>query len=591
MWEEIMVQSSKNQSKPENLHYWIRFCALISAVLFGLQSCADTNEPATDAPPPADTVYINGKIITADDAFSIAQGVAIRDGKFVAVGSSADMQQYVGPATEQIDLNDRTVIPGLMDAHSHMDGAGTKDVRAQVINATMVTQAQQIIVDFISQKQIPVGEWVQSSSWHPPSQLQEQRYLTRQEIDAVAPDHPVFLRTVGHFAMANSRALELAGVDRDTPDPLGGKIYRNENGDATGVLEETAMSLVSSLIPPPTYAERVAQNIAAQRVYNTAGITSAIVAGLSEEGIQVYKTVAERGQASVRTGVMWRASGDSPEEFENALRNAKFTNNAGDDWVRIAGIKISIDGGMTLRSAYVRDPYAGEPDNFGTLSVDPDVYKENVALANQHGWRVGTHAVGDAAIDLVLDAYENASNQSSIRGERFTVIHGSLIAPDQVERAARLDVRVDAQNVFMWDKAETVESFMGLARAIRAVPTKLLVETLGLENTAAGTDNEVNILNPFIGLYIMVTRKDPAGKIYGADQAVTREQALRLYTSSGPYYTFEEDIKGTIEPGKLADMVVLSADYLTVPEESIKDITPLQTIVGGKVVYEEAPTQ
>jgi predicted amidohydrolase YtcJ len=288
---------------------------------------------------------------------------------------------------------------------------------------------------------------------------------------------------------------------------------------------------------------------------------------------------------------MWRPSGDSPEEFENALRNAKFTNNAGDDWVRIAGIKISIDGGMTLRSAYVRDPYAGEPDNYGTLSVDPDVYKENVTLANQYGWRVGTHAVGDAAIDIVLDAYENASNQSSIRGERFTVIHGSLIAPDQVERAARLDVRVDAQNVFMWDKAETVESYMGLARAIRSVPTKLLVETLGLENTAAGTDNEVNILNPFIGLYIMVTRKDPAGKIYGADQAVTREQALRLYTSSGPYYTFEEDIKGTIEPGKLADMVVLSADYLTVPEESIKDITPLQTIVGGKVVYEEAPAQ
>ena len=580
-----MNQSGQIRSKPGKLKQWLQIGA-ITVVFSALQSCGGNDDAAMDAPPAADVVYVNGIIITADAAFSIAEGVAIRDGRFMAVGSTSDMERYVGPATTRVDLDGKSVIPGLMDAHSHMNGAGTANERAQVINATTIEQAQQVIVDFIERKQIPDGNWVRGSSWHPPSQLEEQRYLTRQEIDAATQNHPVFLRTVGHFAMANSRALALAGVDRNTPDPLGGKIYRDENGDPTGILEETAMSLVSSKIPPPSYAELVMQNIAAQRIYNAAGITSAVVAGLSEEDIQVYKTVAERGQASVRAGVMWRAPGATAEAFENALRNAKFTDNTGDDWVRLAGIKISIDGGMTLKTAYTRDAYADDPDNYGTLSVDPIIYKEHVALANEYGWRVGTHAVGDAAIDIVLDAYENASNQRSIQGKRFTVIHGSLIAPDQIVRAGQLGVRVDAQNIFMWDKAATVERYMGTALAQRAVPTKLLMDTLGLGNTAAGTDNEVNILNPFVGLYIMVTRKDLTGKIYGADQMLTREQALRLYTSSGPYYTFEENSKGSIEPGKLADMVVLSADYLRVPEESIKDITPLQTIVGGKVVHE-----
>jgi predicted amidohydrolase YtcJ len=220
------------------------------------------------------------------------------------------------------------------------------------------------------------------------------------------------------------------------------------------------------------------------------------------------------------------------------------------------------------------------------LALDPIVYKQNVRLANKYGWRIGTHAVGDAAIDLVLDGYEGASNDDSIKNKRFILIHGSLITPDQIVRAKKLGVRVDAQNIFMWDKAATVERFMGPTLANRAVPTKLLMDTLGCEGTAAGTDNPVNILNPFIGMYIMVTRQDPRGKVYGADQAVTREQALRLYTNAGPYYTFEEQKKGAIEVGKFADMVVLSADYLSVPEAEIKDIKPLQTIVNDKVVYD-----
>jgi predicted amidohydrolase YtcJ len=558
----------------------LKTLAAASAVV-ALMSCANRGAEIG-----ADTVYLNGKVITADKAFSIAQAMAVKDGRFVGVGSSAEMKKYVAANTRVVDLQGKTVIPGLMDSHSHMNGAGTAETTAQVIAAKTVADAQAIIAAFIKAKNVPPGKWVQTSRWHPPSQLKEQRYLTRQELDAVAPNNPVYVQTVGHFAMANTKALELAGITRDTKNPVGGKIYRDANGDATGLLEETSIDLVTNKIPNPTFEELVTQTIAAERIYNRSGITSTVDAAVSEEQIRVYFTVAERQLASVRTAVMWLSRAASAAEFEQTLKAAKYKDNSGNDWVRTAGIKIISDGGMSLKSAYIRDAYADDPHNHGMLALDPIVYKQNVRLANKYGWRIGTHAVGDAAIDLVLDGYEGASNDDSIKNKRFILIHGSLITPDQIVRAKKLGVRVDAQNIFMWDKAATVERFMGPTLANRAVPTKLLMDTLGYEGTAAGTDNPVNILNPFIGMYIMVTRQDPRGKVYGADQAVTREQALRLYTNAGPYYTFEEEKKGAIEVGKFADMVVLSADYLSVPEAEIKDIKPLQTIVNDKVVYD-----
>jgi len=549
------------------------------ATLSAITACVSFSTPS------ADTVYVNGKIITVDKAFTIAQAVAVKDGKFVGVGTSDEMRRYASPSTRLVDLKGRAVIPGLMDSHTHMIGAGTAETRAPLFRAKTVAEAQAIIAEFIRSKKVPPGEWVQTSGWHPPSQLREQRYLTRQEIDAVAPNNPVFVQTVGHFAMANTKALEIADVTRSTRDPVGGKIFRDPNGDATGLLEETAIDLVEHKIPKPTFEQVVAQIVLAQRVYNQSGITSTIDAALSEEQMRAYFTVAQRKQASVRTGLMWRPSAATAQEFERALQAAQFKENQGDEWVRVSGIKIVSDGGMTLRSAYTRQAYAGEPSNHGTLALDPAAYKQSVLLANRHGWRVGTHAVGDAAVDLVLDAYAAADKDKSIKDSRYVIIHGSLMAREQIVLAKQLGVRVDAQNVFMWDKAAAVERNMGAALANRAVPSRWLVDILGIEATAAGTDNQVNILNPFVGLYIMVTRKDPTGKVYGADQALTREEALRLYTNAGPYYTFDERRKGSIEVGKLADMVVLSADYMSVADAQIKDIKPVLTIVDDKVVY------
>lgn len=546
-----------------------------------LAACAGLGEK-----PKADAVFYNAKILTVDRAFSVAEAVAIRNGRFVAVGTNAEVKGLIGPNTSAVDLGGRTVIPGLYDTHTHMEWTGTAGVRIPMFRARTVAEAQDLIRNFIAEKKIPPGAWVQGDTWHPLAQLKEQRYLTRQEIDAAAPNNPVYLPTVGHFSMANSRALELAGVSAMTRDPTGGKIHRDATGQPTGLLEEHAADLVESRIPPPSAAELVDYILIAQRNYNRSGITSVVSAMVSDRDIAAYETVAERGLATVRAALLWKAPLDSLQSFENALRTTNIKDDPSNEWVRIAGIKIIADGGMTLKTAYLKQPYAGETTNRGTLAITPSLYKQQVALANRLGWRVFTHAVGDAAIDEVLDAYEAANAQSSIAERRFGIIHGFLITADQLARAKRLKVRVDGQNIVMWDKAPGVRRFLGTALASRAIPTRSMIDVLGLTQTAAGTDNPVNTLNPFIGMYVMITRKDAFGAVNGPDQAISREEALRLYTNSGPYYSFEEGIKGSIEPGKLADMVVLSADYSTVPVEAIKDIVPLKTIVGGKVVYE-----
>ena len=258
----------------------------------------------------------------------------------------------------------------------------------------------------------------------------------------------------------------------------------------------------------------------------------------------------------------------------------------GDEWLRFAGVKLAMDGGMTLRTALTRKPYPDDQKYFGMAYLNPERFAQLVEIADRYGWRVGVHVVGDKAADVALDAYEALDKKSPIAGKRFVLIHASLIQRDQMERAKKLGVRTDIQNIFMWDKAATVERFLGKETADRAVPTRTLIDVLGIENVGAGTDFPVNTVNPFLNMYVMVTRKDPNGTVYGAKEAISREEALRLYTTSPAHYTFEEGIKGSIEPGKLADLVVLSADLLTVPAESIKDVTAQTTIVGGKVVYQ-----
>ena len=539
---------------------------------------ADLNSP--------DLVLVSGRILTMDSRSSVAEALAVRDGKILAVGSDAAVRPMAGPQTRVIDLAGKSVVPGLIDTHAHFGAAGLGDYVVNLGPAKSVAGALELLKVFVARKK--PGEWIITGGWHPPSQLAEKRYLTRQEIDSVAPNNPVYLRTVGHFAMANSLALQKAGIDKTSPNPSGGSFEKDASGELTGVLVETAIPLVENLVPPFTEDEEIRQYKIAEGVLNSYGITSVVEGATSARDTRTLQKIALSNAATLRVGLMYRP--EPPAElsaWEAIMSGSGATSGFGDDWLKFGGIKIFYDGGMTLRTAMMRDVYPDSHDNYrGIAQQTPERLKQLVSIANKSNWRVGVHVVGDLGVDQVLDAFEAADKEKSIRDRRFILIHASLIRPEQMDRARALGVRVDFQNVFMWDKAATVERFLGKATADRALPTKTLIDRMGLDNLGAGTDFPVNPINPFLNIYIMVTRKDPNGNVYGASEAISREQALRLYTSAASRYMFDEGRKGTLETGKLADLAVLSADIMSIPEDQIKDIKADMTMVGGKVVFQ-----
>jgi predicted amidohydrolase YtcJ len=533
-----------------------------------------------------DLVLVGGKILTLDKASTVVEALAVRDGKILATGNTSSIQPLAGPQTRVIDLAGKTVVPGLIDTHAHFGSAGLGDYVVNLGSAKNVAEALQLLKAFVAKKQ--AGDWITTGGWHPPSQLTEKRYLTRQEIDSVSPNNPVYLRTVGHFAMANSLALQKAGIDKTTPNPSGGSFERDAAGELTGVLVETAIPLVENLVPPLTEAQQINQYKVAEAALNSYGITSVVEGATSARDTRTLQKIALSKAATLRVGLMFRP--EPPAElsaWEAIMSGSGATSGFGDDWLKFGGIKIFYDGGMTLKTAMMRDAYPDSHDDYhGIAQQTPERLKQLVSICNKYNWRVGVHVVGDLGVDQVLDAFEAADKEKSIKDRRFILIHASLIRPEQMERAQRLGVRVDFQNVFMWDKAATVERFLGKPVADRAVPTKTLIEKMGLDNLGAGTDFPVNPINPFLNMYIMVTRKDPNGTVYGASEAINREQALRLYTSAASRYMFDEAQKGTLEAGKLADLAVLSADFMSVPEDQIKNITTDMTLVGGKVVFQ-----
>ena len=539
---------------------------------------ADLNSP--------DLVLVGGRILTMDSRSSVAEALAVRDGKILAVGSDAAVRPIAGPQTRVIDLAGKTVVPGLIDTHAHFGAAGLGDYVVNLGPAKSVAGALELLKAFVARKK--PGEWIITGGWHPPSQLAEKRYLTRQEIDSVAPNNPVYLRTVGHFAMANSLALQKAGIDKTSPNPSGGSFEKDASGELTGVLVETAIPLVENLVPPFTEDEEIRQYKIAEGVLNSYGITSVVEGATSARDTRTLQKIALSNAATLRVGLMYRP--EPPAElsaWEAIMSGSGATSGFGDDWLKFGGIKIFYDGGMTLRTAMMRDVYPDSHDNYrGIAQQTPERLKQLVSIANKSNWRVGVHVVGDLGVDQVLDAFEAADKEKSIRDRRFILIHASLIRPEQMDRARALGVRVDFQNVFMWDKAATVERFLGKATADRALPTKTLIDRMGLDNLGAGTDFPVNPINPFLNIYIMVTRKDPNGNVYGASEAISREQALRLYTSAASRYMFDEGRKGTLEAGKLADLAVLSADIMSIPDDQIRDIKADMTMVGGKVVFQ-----
>ena len=538
------------------------------------------------APQPPDLVLYNGKIITVDAAFSIAQAVAIRGDRFVAIGTDDTVRRSAGPATKQIDLGGRTVIPGLMDGHLHNAGGGPGVDLSRVRSMAELLAA----VEARTKGAAPGALIISNSDWHE-AQLREKRLPHRTDLDRVAPRNPVVLVRGGHEFIINSAAAARWNITRDTPSPRGGEIGHDANGELNGELVDTARGLVQLPPPPKLTPEAIATQM---KLLNAVGITGIRIPGSFQFGgdqlaaYRMFQQLKAEGRLTLRVNYLMRIFDfSSVEKLRALIASWNVRPDEGDEWLRIGGMKTLVDGGF--EGGLMREPYAepyGQGGKFkGIQVVAPDKYGPVVLELNRLGWRVATHAVGDAAVDEVLDAYEAADRERSIKGRRWTIEHFFIARPDHFPRARALEVAISAQD-HLYLAAPSVANYWGRSRAEGVTPMRTFLAQGFL--VAGGTDSPVIPYNPFWAMYHFITRDTISDGVYGAAERITREEALRVYTINNARLTFEENLKGSIEPGKLADLVVLSGDYLTVPEAALQSLKALGTMVGGRFVYTDS---
>jgi predicted amidohydrolase YtcJ len=537
----------------------------------------------------ADLILRNGQVLTVDAAFSKAQAVAIAGNRILAVGDNAAMGRFTGKTTRVIDLKGATVVPGLRDSHLHTLGVARDIFNVDLQDARSIAEIQQALATRVAQT--PKGEWViGSSGWHE-GQIRERRMPTRQELDAVSPNNPVFIPRGGHVALANSAALALAGISRDTPDPKGGNIVRDGAGDPTGMLVEgPAMILVRRLLPQ-TGRDKLVEGLKRfSAILATLGITATTEPGATPDEIGAYMDLWRQKGMKHRVRIMQRVGGLADVK----ARSAVIAPNFGDDWLRIGGFKALFDGGV--EAARLSTPYRivpGEqtdPAFLGQYLLPPggdDEAQAMFELAAERGWQFQVHAVGDATIDRLVGIWEKVAAKHDIAAMRWAVLHCMLGSDSALDRIKKLGVRVTVQDQSV-RLASNMIRYWGEERAGYCTPVRAILDK-GIP-TGAGTDAPVAHWNPFQALWWMVTRQVEIGgeitKPLGPQQAVSRIEALRLYTMGSADVDFMEDRAGSIAPGKLADLAVLSDDYLTVPADGIRRLRSLLTIVDGQISHE-----
>jgi predicted amidohydrolase YtcJ len=535
----------------------------------------------------ADMILHGGKILTVDDDFSTAQAVAIDEGRILAVGSDEDVMQFSGSDTREVDLGGNTVIPGLIDSHLHQLRGALNAQHVSLLEARSIEDVQAAIEERVGET--TSGEWVQASSaWHE-SLLEEGRLPTVSDLDPVSPDNPVFIPRGGHVATVNSAALEEAGITEETEDPEGGVIVRDDSGEPTGVLLESATALVEDLLPPPPPPEEQAELLKDyMSELNSYGITGVTDPGLNDDQISLYTDLWRNNELSVRTNMLYGNFAGTEEEAEHAT--STYETGFGDAMLSFDGMKVQPDGGV--EGARLSDPYEivegqqTDPDYYGELLLPPGGTEElqsAFSLAAEAGWQVQAHGVGDVTIDTVVDAYEEVNQETSLGPLRWTVMHIFLPTQESLEKMKDMEILSTAQDhpVLL---GQNMVNYWGTDRASYAIPIRTLLDE-GIM-TGGGTDAPVLPANPFVSMWWMVARDTLAGETLGPEQAITREEALRLYTIDSAYTQFAEEETGSIEVGKLADLVVLSEDILTVPDENIKDIEAQMTLLDGGIVYE-----
>jgi predicted amidohydrolase YtcJ len=556
--------------------------------------------PAAWAQAP-DVIYYNASIITMSAASPAAQAVAIRGDRFVSVGSNDEVLRTAGPATRKVDLGGKCMVPGIIETHVHPISAALSEIDGPVPVIPSIAALQSYIKQQAAK--LPKDRLIFVPKVYS-TRLTDRRYPTRYELDSAAPDREAMADN-GYASVLNSALLRRLNITRDTPQPENGRLIKDAKGEPTGLILG-APQLLGKLRSshPYTDKERLWALENMLKRYNTVGITSIIDRGEGPEGFRAYQTLREKGQLTARAYVTYlmQARG-TPEQVRQEIERIPFFTGWGDSWLRAGSLKTVIDGGILIGTAYLREPYGSNTQIYGY--VDPDyrgvlsVPRENVfamaKAAAELGWQMTSHTTGGGATDILLDAYEAANKTTPIAGRRFTVTHGNFPNRDAIAKAKRLGVAFDIQPFWLWLDGPAIKDVFGPERMKHFQPLRDLFDA-GIV-VGGGSDHMIrfdprlatNPYHPFLGMWIAITRKMVDGNVLNPEQRITRMEALKMWTTNGAWLSFEEKEKGSIEPGKLADLAVLTKDYAKCPEDEIKDIEVLRTVVGGKVVYDKLP--
>ncbi len=554
--------------------------ALLAGIIFALAPRA-----AAQTSPAPDSIYYNGKIVTVDDNFSYAQAVAITGDKFTAAGSNDAIRKLAGPATTLIDLKGLTVTPGLTDNHLHSAGGGPGvDLsRTRTLGEVLAAIGARV-------KQTKPGDVVVTNSdWHE-GQLKEQRVPLRRDLDTVAPDTPVVVIRGGHEYILNTAALKKWEITKETPSPAGGRISRYEDGELNGELVDRAKSLVSLPAPPAqSLEERIKDQAAMYEKLHAVGLTSVRHPTGSIEDYHMLQEMEKRGILTMRVTQLLNIDPRStPAQIDKQVKSWNVDPNEGDAMLRLGGIgEFGVDGGF--EGGFMREPYEepfGEGGKYRGLQTVPQAaYTAGAVELNRLGYRISSHAVGDAAIDEVLAGYEAANADKSIVGKRWGIEHAFVSRPEQIEHMKKLGLFLSVQD-HLYVAGPSLVKYWGLKRASEVTPVRTYMQA-GMP-VSGGTDSPVVPYPPLWVFYHFITRDTISAGVLGADQKISREDALRMITRNFFYLSFEENTNGIIAPGMFADMIVLPEDIMTAPPKDIEKMDVLMTMVGGKVVYRHA---
>jgi hypothetical protein len=528
----------------------------------------------------ADLILINGNVITVDPQNSITEAVAVKDGKILRVGESNNILEIKGEKTKVIDLKRDTLLPGLIDSHMHPGGSwGAYLIRGLKCGPNYPSVEEMLEAVKEKVEETPSGNWILGYSM---DDVKMGRYPTLEELDRVAPENPLYIqRRDGHNGVANSLALEKAGINEDTPDPPHGKIEHDQEGNLTGLLREAAKDLVYHKIPPYTEEEFYK---GLQIVYKECiklGLTSIHASMVSPPEFRAMQRIRKERKKMVRTAV--HLSGRDSDMVEGAI-SVGIQTPFGDDWLKITEAEWVFDTSTSGRTAAYYEPYVGEPENTGMLLYEQDDIEKRVLKAHKAGIRVGLDGVGDRGIDRSLDAIEKALKEKPWQDHRHRIEHCCYVTPPIQDRLIELGVIDASATGFIHDLGDAYKANRGEEAMKYMWPHRTLIDKGIL--APGHSDASICTPNPWYGIYGMVTRKTSSRDVLYADERVKPIEAIRAYSIDGAYAAWEEDIKGSIEAGKLADLIVVNKNPLKIDPEELKDIKTIMTIIDGKIVYE-----